>query len=104
MRKRFRYAFTKKKETDGGFTSMIFAGFSLLLFLVSTGISFGWNGSADSWVGALGLMGMLFAVCGFYIGIKSFQERDRNYWFSVIGSMANGVFAVGWLALFLIGV
>ena len=49
-------------------------------------------------------MAALFAAVGFWIGIRSFKERDRNYRFSALGSMANGVFFVGWLALFLIGV
>ena len=35
MRRRYKYAFTKKGETEGGFASAIFAGISLFLFLVS---------------------------------------------------------------------
>jgi hypothetical protein len=104
MRKRFRYAFTKKSETEDGFASVIFAGCSLLVFVVAAVISFAWEGKADSWIGGLGLMGILFSACGFKTGIKSFQERDKNYRFSVLGAMANGIFVVGWLALFLIGV
>lgn len=104
MRKRFKYAFTKKRETEGGFASVIFAVISLLLFLVSAGLSFFWEGNAGSWIGVLGFMAILFSFCGFCIGIKSFQEKEKNYRFSVLGSMANGIFCVGWLALFLIGV
>lgn len=104
MKRRFKYAFTRKKETDGGFSSMIFAGISLCLFLLSAVLSFIWQGNAGTWVGVLGLMAALFAAVGFWIGIRSFKERDRNYRFSALGSMANGVFFVGWLALFLIGV
>lgn len=104
MRKKYRYSFTKKGETEGGFASVIFAGISLVLFLTSAIISFAWEGNAGSWIGVLGFMAVLFSVCGFFIGIKSFQEKDKNYRFSVLGAMANGVFFVGWLALFLIGV
>ncbi|MBS6194423.1 MAG: hypothetical protein KH828_02415 [Clostridiales bacterium] len=104
MKRRFKYSFTRKGETEGGFASVIFAGLSLLLFLIAAGISFFWEGNAGSWIGSFGLMAILFSICGFFIGIKSFQEREKNYRFSVLGSMANGIFCVGWLALFLIGV
>lgn len=104
MKKRYKYSFTRKRETDGGFASMIFAAISLFLFLLSAVLSFIWQGNAGTWVGVLGLMAALFAAAGFWTGVHSFQERDRNYRFSALGAMANGVFFVGWLALFLIGV
>lgn len=104
MKKRFKYAFTRKKETEGGFASVIYACSSLFLFLVCAVLSFAFSGKAGAWVGALGLMAILFSVSGFCIGIRSFQEKDRNYRFSMLGSMANGILSVGWLALFLIGV
>ncbi|NCC43545.1 MAG: hypothetical protein EOM18_08170 [Clostridia bacterium] len=104
MRKRFRYSFTKKEETEGGFASVIFAGLALFVFIIVAVLSFVWEGKAGSWIGSLGIMAILFSVCGFCIGIRSFQERDKNYRFSVLGAMANGVIFVGWLALFLIGV
>ena len=35
MRRKFKYTFTRKEETEGGFSSLVFAGCSLILFLVS---------------------------------------------------------------------
>ena len=104
MKRRYRYAFTKKEEAEGGFASVVFAGCSLVLFLAAVFISFIWEGNAESWIGAFGVMAILFSICGFSIGIKSFQEKEKNYKLSVLGAMANGIFAVGWLALFLMGV
>lgn len=104
MRRRYKYAFTKKGETEGGFVSVIFAGISLFLFVVAAILSFAWEGNAGTWIGVLGFMAILFSICGFFIGIKSFQEKEKNYRLSVLGAMGNGVFFVGWLALFLIGV
>lgn len=104
MKRRYKYAFTKRAETEGGFASVVFAGISLGLFLISACISFAWEGNAGSWIGALGVMAVLFSMCGFSMGIKSFQEREKNYRLSVLGAMSNGIFFVGWLALFLIGV
>ena len=104
MKRRYKYAFTKKDETEGGFASVVFAVCSLILFLAASCISFMWEGNAESWIGAFGVMAILFSICGFYIGIKSFQEKDKNYRLSVLGAMANGICVVGWLALFLMGV
>lgn len=104
MKKRFRYSFTKKEETEGGVASVIFSVISLILFLATAGISFFREGKAGMWIGSLGFMAFLFSVSGFLIGIRSFHEKEKNYRFSVMGSMANGVISVGWLAIFLIGV
>ena len=43
MRRKFKYTFTRKEETEGGFSSLVFAGCSLLLFLVSACLSFFWK-------------------------------------------------------------
>lgn len=104
MKRRFKYSFAKKKETEGGFASMIFAGLTLLLFLITLVYSFIMKGKAPSWVGAFGIMAMLLSGNGFFVGISSFKEKEKSYWYSVVGSMANGIFFIGWLALFLIGI
>ena len=94
MRRKFKDTFTRKEETEGGFSSLVFAGCSLILFLVSACLSFFWEGKAESWIGALGLMAVLFSVSGFLIGMKSFKEKGKNYRFSVMGAMSNGVISV----------
>ena len=104
MRKKYKYSFAKREETEGGFASVLFAAVSLGIFLAAVGISFFFHGNAGSWIGALGVMAVLFSVCGFFLGIQSFKEREKNYRFSVIGALGNGIFFVGWLALFLIGI
>ena len=62
MRRRYKYAFTKKGETEGGFTSAVFAGISLFLFLTSAVLSFAWEGKAGSWIGVLGFMAILLSL------------------------------------------
>ena len=34
MRRKFKYTFTRKEETEGGFSSMVFAGICLSLFFL----------------------------------------------------------------------
>lgn len=104
MKRKFKYSFVKKEDTEDGFASVVYAGISFVLFIVAALISFIFEGNAGSWVGVLGFMAVLFSVIGFLTGLKSFKERDKNYRFSAIGSLANGVILVGWLALFLIGI
>ena len=79
MRRKFKYTFTRKEETEGGFSSLVFAGCSLILFLVSACLSFFWEGKAESWIGALGLMAVFFSVSGFVIGMKSFRGTAWTY-------------------------
>ena len=55
-------------------------------------------------LGIFGLMGILLSVIGFITGLISFGEKKKNHRFSTAGSLANGLLAVFWLALFLIGV
>ena len=104
MRRKYKYAFARKKETEGGMISLIYAGLSLVLFLVAAMVSFRMDGNAGRWVGALGVMAIAFSGVGFWTGMQSFKEKDKSYRFSALGSIVNGIFLVGWLALFLNGI
>ncbi len=104
MRKRFKYAFARKKEAQGGVFSLIYAGISLGLFVASVIVSFSLEGAAGRWIGAFGVMAILFSGVGFYTGLKSFTEEDKSYRFSAAGAIVNGIFLVGWLSLFLNGI
>lgn len=104
MKRRYKYAFTRQEGTEGGYASVLFAALSLITFLAAAGISVFYKGNAESWLGALGVMAILFSGYGFYIGLESFREKDKNYKNSVFGSLSNGILLVGWLALFLIGI
>ena len=104
MRRKYKYAFTRKEETQGGFAAIVFAALSLFLFFISAILSFAFKGHAGNWIGVFGLMAILFSGYGFFIGIRSFQEKDKSYHLSMLGSLASGLIFVGWLALFLLGV
>ena len=104
MRRKFKYAFARKKETEGGKMSLIYGGLSLGLFLLASFLSFSQGGNAGRWIGSLGIMAIAFSGVGFWTGFKSFKEKDKSYRFSALGSIANGIFLVGWLALFLNGI
>jgi len=104
MAKRFKYTSGLKPDAPGGSASVVMAVISVVLFLVSGIISYFYSGKGGSYLGAIGLTAMLLAVCGFFIGLHSFSDKDKNHRYSTIGSLANGVIAVIWLAVYLVGI
>ena len=101
-RKKYNYNFVRK-QSEGGKEALYMAGASVFLFLLASVVSFAFHGNGGIFLGAAGLFSFLLSGYGFYVGMKSFKEKGKNYRFSVMGAMANGVISVGWLALILIG-
>ncbi|MDO4620106.1 MAG: hypothetical protein Q4B09_05720 [Lachnospiraceae bacterium] len=104
MANKYRYTFTDAEESAGGLLAAKLALVSLLLFVVSAFISFLQEGGAGAYIGAISLTAMALSVYGFYVGMKSFNEKDVSPRYSIIGSIACGVIMVGWLTLLLIGI
>ena len=98
MARRYRYAIIKKKEAAKGKLSVGLAIASLLLFGAAVGTAYGFI------VGGICLFAALLSVYGFLMGISSFSEEKCTHRTSIIGSILNGIFMVGWLAFFLMGV
>ena len=104
MAKRFKYTSQLKPETQGGMASFLMAIISVFLFIVAVVISFIFKGQGGNILGAIGIVGLLMALTGFVIGIKSFYDKEKSHRYSTIASMVNGIVAVIWLALYLVGV
>ena len=103
MADRKRYTFTEQQESKGGKFALKMAFASLVLFGLAVLISFLRGGAGGAFTGSLGFIAMMFAVFGFYMGMKSFGEADVLPNLSILGSIACGVIMVGWLTLFLTG-
>lgn len=103
-KKRYKYSFTKKRHTKGGVESSIFALISCLLFLASSVCSLVFGGRGGLYLGAMGFVAIGLSVIGFVLGLRSFSEENRDFLYSKVGSVANGVLMVIWLALFLVGI
>lgn len=104
MAKRYRYAFTKKKEAAKGKWSVGLAVSSFLLFWAAVILSLCLEGKQGFVIGGVCLFAMLLSVYGFIVGLMSFSEEDCAHRTSIIGSMINGILMVGWLGFFLMGV
>ena len=104
MAKRYRYAFTKKREAAKGKLSAGLAAASLVLFLSAVTISFLLEGAYGYVVGGICLFATLLSIYGFIMGLTSFSEENCAHRTSIIGSITNGLIMVGWLGFFLMGV
>ena len=102
-KRRYRYTFAESEESSGGKMAARLALASAALLAASSLISLASGGQAGSFIGALGLMALLFAAYGFYVGMKSFGERGVLPTWSIIGSIVSGVLMVIWLTIFLSG-
>lgn len=104
MAKRYRYAIIKKKESGRGKLSVGLAAASLLMFVSAVGTAYALEGSYGFIVGGICLFGAMLSIYGFLMGTTSFSEENCTHRTSIIGSITNGVFMVGWFAFFLMGV
>lgn len=104
MAKRFKYTSRIKPETQSGMAATVMAVISALLLVAAIIVAFVFKGAGGNYLGAIGLTGLLLAVVGFFIGLKSFSEKEKSHRFSTIAGMANGIIAVIWLALYLVGI
>lgn len=104
MARRYRYAIIKKKEAAKGKLSVGLAIASLLLFVAAICTAYTLEGRYGFIVGGICLFAALLSVYGFLMGITGFSEEKCTHRTCIVGSILNGIFMVGWLAFFLMGV
>lgn len=103
MRNKRSYKFTDKRQTVGGVVATIFAIMALALLSLGVGISFQANGNAGIMIGLIGLLVIIVSIVGFIMALKSFEEKDRFYFFSWLGSILNAAIFLGMGAITLLG-
>lgn len=104
MAKRKMYTFSENRHSRQGITSTVLGGLSLLFFVVLTYISWWCYGEGGAYLGSLGLVGIVFAICGLVKGLLSFREKHIIYTFSKAGSILSSVALVVWIFVVLLGV
>ena len=98
MARRYRYSFTKKKETKKGKLSAGLAAASFLLFITAVVLAYLLDDSFGFLVGGVGLFATLLIM-----GLLSFSEEGRSHKTSIIGSISNGLFLIVWIGVYLTG-
>ena len=98
-----KYKFSDKSQTLGGIISLLMGLSSAGIFIYGIYISFKAHGNAGLEVGSIGLLSLMFAIMGTFIGLISFKERDKFYTLSKIGSMLCGIIAVFLISICFLG-
>ena len=96
-KKRYKYNFAKKKHSEKGVTSSVFAGISLGIFCIAAICSLAFHGKRRSVSGGYGLIAIGLSIYGFILGLKKFGRKTETSFFCKIGAAGNGV-AYGYLA------
>ncbi len=105
MARRYRYSFTRKKESFKGKLSVGLATASLCLFVGAVILAFGLDSESFGFLyGSIGLFAALLSAYGFFLGLSSFSEKNCKHRTGMIGSISNGVILVTWIGMFLLGI
>ena len=83
-----------------GVVSVVLSGITIILFLGLLTACTVLKGQAGLWAGAVGFSGMMAALAGVIIGLRSFRDRQPSYGFSKTGTIINGIMVAVWFILF----
>lgn len=103
MAKQAGYSFVEKKHSGNGIAATALGTGSLAVLLVLLLIAFFMKGTAASWIGAFGFLGIAMAVCGLVYGFSSFHDDCKYTFFSKFGTIISTVSIVAWFFIVCIG-
>ena len=99
-RKNRKYGQAKLKHSKRGIMSCVIAGLVLIVLISMLAKAYVSRGGAAPIVGALGLISMILAGCGLYMGIRGFKEREKDYLTCKIGTACSGLIILGFILIF----
>ena len=99
-RKNRKYGQAKLKHSKRGIMSCVLAGLVLIVLISMLAKAYVSRGAAAPIVGALGLISMILAGCGLYMGIRGFKEREKDYLTCKIGTTCSAAFILGFILIF----
>lgn len=104
-KKSSNYKFTDKIHPPKAIASVGLAVLTLVLFCVACYLSFQNRGSGTMSVGVLGILAFLCSLAGLFLGIKSIRTKQEiHYRFPVLGIGGNGILAIFFLLMYILGV
>ncbi len=103
MAKKYKYSFAGKKEVREGRGAIVLSALSLILFVVSVGLSAITEGNAGLITGAFGLFSILCGIYGFYMGLSVLKTRQKGHGVASAGSILAGIAVIVWLTVFIMG-
>lgn len=99
-RKNRKYGQAKLKHSKRGIFSCVISGVVLVTLTAMLVKAYVSRGGAAPIVGALGLISMILAGCGLYMGIRGFKEREKDYLTCKIGTACSGLIILGFILIF----
>ena len=99
-----KFRFVSKPTAKDGKASIIIAVLSAAVMLAAIMISFANGGQAEVVIGAMGLCAIGLAIYSFLLGIFGLNEKNVDHKLSFIGTIAGGLAAILYLAVFFVGV
>ncbi|HHV10504.1 MAG TPA: hypothetical protein GXX75_09540 [Clostridiales bacterium] len=96
--------FSGRRHTKTGIASTAIGGFVILGFLALSISSSTVRGNGGMLLGVLGILLFGLSVFGFYLSYKAFKKKDIFYRYPVIGASLNGVMAILFLVLYILGI
>ncbi|MCC6094779.1 MAG: hypothetical protein LIV24_07170 [Eubacterium sp.] len=103
-KKQVKYTFIEKEKVTDARVSLTLSVISLLILIVTIGISFLVQAKGGIILGAAGLIAMLFAFYGFYLGMRALSAKKENTARATLSALISGVMSILWAILLLLGI
>jgi len=97
------YSFLEPGDMPRANASIVFSGLSLGILLITILVASVLEGKGGLVLGAAGLVGALFALYAFIIGMLALARRESRYRLCVAASIISGLMMIIWLTVFLNG-
>ena len=102
-RRNRKYGQAKLKHAKRGILSCVISGIVLVMLTAMLGRAYTSGGTAAPFIGAVGLISMILAGYGLYLGLRGFKEREKDYLTCKIGVTCSGLFILGFIFIFFRG-
>ena len=99
-RKNRKYGQAKLKHAKRGVASCTLSGIVFVLLIAMLAKAYFSGGTAAPFIGGVGLVTMILAACGLYMGVRGFKEREKNYLTCKIGVGCSAFFILGFIMIF----
>ncbi len=91
---RHKYKFTDKHNTKGGIAATLLGIIAVTCIIWSVNTAFRSRGTAGAWMGTIATLGFGCSTLGLILGLSSFKEEDKFYFFSWVGTI---ICAIVWI-------